>query len=85
MFKPIVKSASLESKLSLVRFQMESKKDLIQSNDNVNYKRTDVLSLWHQQKSTTVDIRGPLQTRGDKNSYTNRKFENQWTTQKRHK
>ena len=32
---------------------------------NVKYKRTDALSLWHQQKSTTVDIHGPLQTRGE--------------------
>ena len=33
---------------------------------NVKYKRTDALSLWHQQKSTTVEIHGPLQTRGEK-------------------
>ena len=26
---------------------------------NVKYTRTDALSLWHQQKSTTVDIHGP--------------------------
>ena len=26
---------------------------------NVKYERTDALSLWHQQKSTTVDIHGP--------------------------
>ena len=32
---------------------------------NVKYKRTDALSLWHQQQSTTVDIHGPLQTRGE--------------------
>ena len=32
---------------------------------NVKYKRTDAPSLWHQQQSTTVDIHGPLQTRGD--------------------
>ena len=32
---------------------------------SVKYKRTDALSLWHQQKSTTVDIHGPLQTRGE--------------------
>ena len=31
---------------------------------NVKYKRTDALSLWHQQQSTSVDIHGPLQTRG---------------------
>ena len=31
---------------------------------NVKYKRTDALSLSHQQQSTTVDIHGPLQTRG---------------------
>ena len=31
----------------------------------VKYERTDALSLWHQQKSTTVDIHGPLQTRGE--------------------
>ena len=30
----------------------------------VQYKRTDALSLWRQQWSTTVDIHGPLQTRG---------------------
>ena len=29
---------------------------------NVKYKRTDALSLWHQQYSTTVDIRGFLFT-----------------------
>ena len=29
-------------------------------NSNVKYKRTDALSLWHQQKSTMVDIHGPL-------------------------
>ena len=27
--------------------------------------KTDALSLWHQQQSTTVDIHGPLQTRGE--------------------
>ena len=32
---------------------------------NVKYKRTDALSLWHQQYSTTVDIHGPLQARGE--------------------
>ena len=32
---------------------------------NVKYKKTDALSLWHQQQSTTVDIHGPLQTRGE--------------------
>ena len=32
---------------------------------NVKYKRTDALSLWDQQQSTTVDIQGPLQTRGE--------------------
>ena len=32
---------------------------------NVKYERTDALSLWYQQKSTTVDIHGPLQTRGE--------------------
>ena len=32
---------------------------------HVKYKRTDALSLWHQQKSTTVDIHGPLLTRGE--------------------
>ena len=34
---------------------------------NVKYKRTDELSLWHQQinRGTTVDIHGPLQTRGE--------------------
>ena len=32
---------------------------------NVKYKRTDALSLWHQQESTTVDIHGPLETRGE--------------------
>ena len=31
----------------------------------VKYKRTDALSLWYQQKSTTVDIHGSLQTRGE--------------------
>ena len=32
---------------------------------NVKYKKkTDALSLWHQQYSTTVDIHGPLQIRG---------------------
>ena len=31
---------------------------------NVKYK-TDALSLWHQHWSTTVDIHGPLQTRGE--------------------
>ena len=31
----------------------------------VKYKETDALSLWHQQQSTTVDIHGPLQTRGE--------------------
>ena len=31
----------------------------------VKYKRTDALSLWHQQWSTTMDIHGPLQTRGE--------------------
>ena len=31
----------------------------------VKYKRTDALSLWHQQESTTVDINGTLQTRGE--------------------
>ena len=30
---------------------------------NVKYNRTEALSLWHQQKSTTVDMYGPLQTR----------------------
>ena len=35
------------------------------NNANVKYKRTDALSLWHQQQSTTVDIHGPLQTRGE--------------------
>ena len=34
-------------------------------NLNVKYKRTDALSLWHQQYSTTVDIHGPLQARGE--------------------
>ena len=34
---------------------------------NVKYKRTDTLSLCHQQYSTTVDIHGPLQTRGKTN------------------
>ena len=34
-------------------------------NNQVKYKRTDVLSLWHQQLSTTVYIHGPLQTRGE--------------------
>ena len=33
--------------------------------DNVKYKRTDALLLWHQQQSTTVDIHGPLQTRSE--------------------
>ena len=33
---------------------------------NVKYKRTDAPSLWHKQYSTTVDIHGPLQTRGEK-------------------
>ena len=32
---------------------------------NVKYKRTDALSLWHEQWSTTVDIYGPLHTRGE--------------------
>ena len=32
---------------------------------NVKYKRTDALSLGHKQQSTTVDIHGPLQTRGE--------------------
>ena len=32
---------------------------------NVKYKRTDALSLWHQQESTTVGIHGPLQSRGE--------------------
>ena len=32
---------------------------------NVKYKRTDALSLWHQQQSTTLDIHGPLKTRGE--------------------
>ena len=32
---------------------------------NVKYKRTDALSLWHEQQSTTVDIHEPLQTRGE--------------------
>ena len=31
----------------------------------VKYKRTYSLSLWHQQYSTTLDIHGPLQTRGE--------------------
>ena len=34
-----------------------------QRHENVKYKRTDALSLWHKQQSTTVDIHGPLQTR----------------------
>ena len=34
-------------------------------NKNVKYKRADVLSLRHQQLSTTVDIHGPLQTRSE--------------------
>ena len=33
--------------------------------NNVKYKRTDALSLWHKQYSTTVDIHGPLKTRGE--------------------
>ena len=40
----------------------------VQSNtrdSNVKYTRIDALSLWHQQKSTTVAIHGPLQTRGE--------------------
>ena len=32
---------------------------------NVKYDRTDALSLWHLQKSTTMDIHGLLQTRGE--------------------
>ena len=32
---------------------------------NVKYKRTDALPLWHQQRNTTLDIQGPLQTRGE--------------------
>ena len=32
---------------------------------NVKYKRTDAPSLLHQQKSTKLDIHGPLQTRGE--------------------
>ena len=32
---------------------------------NVKYKRTDALSLWHQQYSTMMDNDGPLQTRGE--------------------
>ena len=31
----------------------------------MKYKRTDALSLWHQESSTTVDIHGPLQRRGE--------------------
>ena len=31
---------------------------------NVKYKRTKALSLWHQHYRTTMDIHGPLQTRG---------------------
>ena len=37
-------------------------------NKNVKYKRTDALSLRHQQHSTTVDTHGPLQTRGETRS-----------------
>ena len=33
--------------------------------NNIKYKRTDALLLLHQQQSTTVDIHGPLQTRGE--------------------
>ena len=32
---------------------------------NAKYKRTDALSLWYQQQSTTVDTHGPLHTRGE--------------------
>ena len=32
---------------------------------SVKYKRTDALSLWHRQKSTTVDTHGPPQTRDE--------------------
>ena len=32
---------------------------------SVKYKWTGALSLWHQQYSTTVDIHGLLQTRGE--------------------
>ena len=44
----------------------EKGRDLTQSYDkNVKYKRTDAPPPWHQQQSTTVDIHGPLQTRGE--------------------
>ena len=44
---------------------MSKKSSTISSSNNVKYKRTDALSLWHQQKSTKVDIHRPLKTRGE--------------------
>ena len=41
---------------------IREKPDVATADYNVKYKKTDAPSLWHQQKSTTVDINGPRKT-----------------------